>query len=96
MRPPSPKVKASGELAGDKGSVERYEQLRGCALHGELDGGRMGLALLQRRGVVAWMAAWQSTAPCTRPARAVGEPPAGSQEIVGVLASMALACIAGE
>jgi hypothetical protein len=95
VRLPSPKVKASSELAGEQGSVERYEQLRGCALDGAPEGGRMGLALLQRRGIVAWMAAWQGTT-LTPAARTASEPPAGSREIVGVLATMALACLPRE
>jgi hypothetical protein len=62
-----------------------------------LDGapaGRLGLALLQRRGVVAWTRAWpsQPAAPVA-PRRALTVPPAG-EEIVGVLATMALACLA--
>ena len=91
-------MEASGELAGDGGGdVERYEQLRACALAGEPDGWRLGLALLERRGVAAWTRAWQSAAPApsSQPARSPLEPPAGAGEIVGVLASMALACLAG-
>jgi len=92
-------VEASDELAGDRvvGDVERYERLRACALSGERDGWRLGLALLERRGVAAWSRAWRESAP-TRPApvaRAAVEPPAGAGELVGVLASMALACLAG-
>ena len=95
-------MEASGELArdGDEGGdVERYERLRACALAGEPDGWRLGLALLERRGVAAWTRAWQSTAPVPSapPARAAVEATtgAGAGEIVGVLATMALACLAG-
>ena len=93
-------METSGERAsdgnGDDGDVGRYERLRGCALSGEPDGHRLGLALLERRGVAAWMRAWQTTAPApsSPPPAAVGAP-AGTDEIVGVLASMALACLAG-
>lgn len=83
---------------GDGGDVERYERLRACALAGEADGWRLGLALLEWRGVAAWARAWQSTAPASpapSPARPALEPPAGAGEIVGLLASMALACLAG-
>ena len=89
---------AGGELAGDgSGDVERYERLRACALGSEPDGWRLGLALLERRGVAAWTRAWQTTAPAPPPlppGPAV-EAPAGDGEIVGVLATMALACLAG-
>jgi hypothetical protein len=90
-------VEASDEPAGDGGDVERYERLRACALSGEPDGWRLGLALLERRGLAAWTRAWQDTAPlpAAAPARPAVEPPAGAGELVGVLASMALACLAG-
>ncbi len=91
-------MEASSERAGDGVSdVERYERLRGCALAGEPDGHRLGLALLERRGLAAWTRAWQETAPLpsAAPARPAVEPPAGAGELVGVLASMALACLAG-
>jgi hypothetical protein len=74
--------------------VERYEQLRAQALDGDPSGVRLGLALLERRGVVAWTRAWQTTTP--PPARsAIAIPVADSDQLVGVLASMALACVFG-
>jgi hypothetical protein len=90
-------VEASGELAGDANDVERYERLRACVLGGEPDGHRLGLALLERRGVAAWTRAWPATAaaPAPPPARPAVEAPVGAGELVGVLASMALACLAG-
>jgi hypothetical protein len=90
-------VEASSELAdGNRGGhVERYERLRHCALAGEPDGHRLGLALLERRGLVAWSRAWQQSAPPAPPAGRAVEPPAGADELVGVLAAMALACIGG-
>lgn len=78
------------------GDVERYEQLRLRALGGEPSGFRLGLALLERRGVAAWARAWQATTP-PREQRASGsvlELPAASGELVGALASMALARVA--
>jgi len=70
-------------------------------LGGGPDGWRLGLALLERRGVAAWTRAWQTTAPAAvvAPARLAVNPPVESLvgaagEIVGVLASMALACLA--
>lgn len=91
-------MEASGELAGGEvGDVERYERLRRSALSGEPDGWRLGLALLERRGLAAWARAWQSTAPASSPqrARSAVAVPSGADEIVGVLATMALACVAG-
>jgi hypothetical protein len=74
--------------------VERYEQLRARALGGDAGGWRLGLAVLEHRGVVAWTRAWQATAPTpTRPAPV--ESVAVSDELVGALASMALACVSG-
>ena len=74
--------------------VERYEQLRAQALEGDPSGLRLGLALLERRGVVAWTRAWQTTTPtAARPA--ITTPAADTDQLVGVLASMALACVAG-
>ena len=78
------------------GDVERYEQLRSRALGGDPSGFRLGLALLERRGVAAWARAWQGTAPA-REQRASGsvlELPAARGELVGALASMALARVA--
>lgn len=90
-------MEASDERAGDGGDVERYERLRGCALAGEPDGYRFGLALLERRGVAAWARAWRQTAPApsAAPAAAAAETPAGAGELVAVLAAMALACLGG-
>ncbi len=77
--------------------VERYEQLRAHALDGEPSGFRLGLALLERRGMAAWSRAWDSTAS-PRPAVAVPAPTAlasaADDELVGALASMALARVA--
>lgn len=88
---PGPKVEAAGDRR-EAGDVERYEALRRQALGGESSGWRLGLALLQRRGVVAWARAWPGTPP-TAPARVPAEVPVGGDELVGVLATMALACL---
>jgi hypothetical protein len=82
------------------GDVQRYEQLRSHALDGEPSGFRLGLALLERRGVAAWARAWGGTAPARPAARpqpatttACAPLPVGD-ELVGALASMALARVA--
>ena len=79
-------------------SVEGYERLRARALGGEADGWRQGLGVLQQRGLAAWLRVRQATAPTVArptPARA-GSPIAGGvdAELVGLLASMALAVAA--
>jgi hypothetical protein len=86
------------EPSGCPGDVERYEQLRRHAFGGDPAGWRLGLALLERRGVAAWARAWRGTAPvrdAQLSATAVVELPAPSGELVGALASMALARVAG-
>ncbi len=75
--------------------VDGYEQLRARALSGGIDGWRLGLGVLQQRGVAAWLRVRQATVPTVSfptPARA-GTPLAGGveAELVGLLASMALA-----
>ena len=85
------------DASAGAGDVERYEQLRSRALDGEPSGFRLGLALLERRGVAAWARAWEGTAPAReaqRPAGSVVELPAASGELGGALASMALAGVA--
>lgn len=79
--------------AGAAIDVERYEQLRGQALAGGPSGFRLGLALLERRGVAAWTRAWQTTTPATPPQRTGGavEPPGDTRQLVDALAAIALA-----
>jgi len=86
---------AAAERDPDR-AAERYERLRACALAGEPDGHRLGLALLERRGMAAWARAWQEAAlPPSSPAPPAVELLAGAGDLVGVLASMALACLTG-
>jgi hypothetical protein len=86
-------VEICDERVGDGADVERYEQLRRRALGGDATGWRLGLAVLQRHGVAAWTRAWQATAPAP-PARPAVATPLDSDGVVGVLAAMALACLA--
>jgi hypothetical protein len=84
---------AAGERDGDGTDVQRYETLRRRALGGEASGWRLGLAVLQRRGVVAWLRAADKIIP-SPPVRPPADVPAGvGDELVGVLATMALACL---
>jgi predicted MFS family arabinose efflux permease len=80
--------------------VEGYEQLRQCALCGDAAGWRLGLAVLQHRGVAAWLGVWRdvATPAPTRPGlqRLSTRPEVVrvGDELVGVLASMALHAVA--
>ena len=78
--------------------MDGYERLRARALGGDVDGWRLGLGVLQQRGVAAWLRVRQATVPTVSPptpSRA-GSPIAGGVdgELVGLLASMALAVAA--
>jgi len=95
----APKVEAGNDIdgAGDDRSdgVHDYEQVRARALGGEADGWRLGLGVLQQRGVTAWLRMRQAAVPT------ISAPPpswaerrvagAVEAELVGLLASMALA-----
>jgi hypothetical protein len=72
--------------------VDGYERLRAQALTGDTDGWRLGLGVLQQRGVAAWLRVRQATAPTVaRPTPARAGSPSAEAELVGLLASMALA-----
>jgi hypothetical protein len=79
--------------------VDGYEQLRARALGGEADGWRLGLGVLQQRGVAAWLRLRQATVPKVAPPTPAwtAPPVAGGveAELVGLLASMALAVATG-
>jgi len=75
--------------------MERYEQLRRHAMDGEASGWRLGLALFQGRGMAAWLRACRQTAQPSAPS-VDGPPfrePLGGDDLVGALATMALACV---
>lgn len=65
--------------------------MRARALAGDGAGWQLGLALLQRRGVLAWTRAWPQQ---PAPVRACLPAPAAGDELVGALATMALARLA--
>ena len=85
---------------GDRSDVvDGYEQLRARALGGDADGWRLGLAVLQQRGVAAWLRVRQAAAARRSrrprpPGRRRPSPGAWTAELVGLLASMALAVAA--
>jgi hypothetical protein len=79
--------------------AEQYEQLRRGVLGGHADGWRLGLGVMSGQGLAAWMrtagAAGAPTAPPRTPTStpAFRQPPPGSltDQVVAVLAQMALA-----
>jgi hypothetical protein len=76
------------------GDIERYEALRRRAMEGEESGWRLGLAVLQRQGVAAWLRIAQGVA-APSPLRPAGDLPVGSDALVRALTTMALACVGG-
>jgi hypothetical protein len=87
-------VDVASDRGGDGADVERYEMLRRRALDGEAAGWRLGLAVLVRQGVAAWLRVGDAI-PASPPTRPPEPGPAGGDELVGVLATMALACLDG-
>ena len=93
-------MEARNEITEDlgEGTVDGYEQLRRRALCGDVDGWRLGLGVLQHRGVAAWLGVRTAMAP-VRPTPGRPLPPATAggvaAELVGLLASMALAVATG-
>ena len=67
--PPPPKAaESSGDIAGPGDDVDGYEQLRAQALAGDAGGWRLGLGVLQHRGVAAWLPPGTPCPPRHRPA----------------------------
>lgn len=81
--------------------TDGYERLRAVVLGGAPDAHRLGLAVLARQGLAAWMTVWAQTptpATVSAPHRPPAAGPDGTQgspdsEIVRVLAAMTLAHI---
>src|SRR5258707_14406772 len=80
-----PKVETRNDIddTGGDGSdvVDGYEQLRARALGGDADGWRLGLGMLQQRGVAAWLRVRQAAVPTVSPPR----PPGQRRALPGVL-----------
>ncbi len=66
-------------------------------LRGDAGGWRLGLGVLQNRGIAGWLAAWDDL-PDPVPAPRPGPPPrpaaGGGEQLVAALATMALSCLA--
>jgi hypothetical protein len=85
------------DTAGERSDVvDGYERLRAKALCGDTDGWRLGLGVLQQRGVAAWLRVRQATVPAACPPVRAAPLSAGGVDgqLVGLLASMALAVAA--
>ena len=90
--PAIPKVEARNEITDDADNddaVEGYEQLRRRALCGDADGWRLGLGVLQHRGVAGWLRVRSASTP-VRSAPARPMPCGVDAELVELLTSMAL------
>ena len=86
-------MESADECSCTTGDIEAYESLRARALCGDGAGWRLGLAVLERQGVVAWLRLRESIST-PAPIRVAGNGPIDNDALVGVLASMALACVA--
>ncbi|MGW1616723.1 hypothetical protein ACWCQZ_46490 [Streptomyces sp. NPDC002285] len=73
----------------------RYEELRTAITDGTGEGWRLGRGVLAAKGMAAWVSAWRPLLPTALPARGQQLPglPGDSDELVRVLAAMALAHI---
>jgi hypothetical protein len=93
-------VEAGNEIhhAYDGGSevVDGYERLRARALCGDVEGWRLGLGVLQHRGVAGWLRVRTATAPARPAPSRSALPLAGDAdaELVELLTSMALTVLA--
>ena len=95
-------MEAGNDIDGTGGDrsdvVDGYERLRARALGGQPDGWRLGLGVLQQRGVAGWLRVRQAAMPTVSPptpTRAGWRLTGGVEaELVGLLASMALAVAA--
>ncbi|MDP9073709.1 MAG: hypothetical protein M3N98_05935 [Actinomycetota bacterium] len=67
--------------------------MRAHALAGEMSGWRLGLSLFQGRGMATWLAACRDTTPPPPPSPTRSSTGGAGDELVGVLATMALAAL---
>ena len=79
---------------------QEYERLRAVVVDGQREPGCLGLALLARQGVAAWISAWETLNPSVP---RCGEPGTQAEylvddlraEVAVVLAEMALSAVKG-
>jgi len=73
--------------------VARYEELRRHAVERQILAGRLGLAVLLRQGLAAWVEQWSKVpapAPSTERSRPSPLSDDNSADVINVLAAMAL------
>jgi len=73
--------------------VTRYEELRRHAVERQILAGRLGLAVLLRQGLAAWVEQWSKVpapAPSAERSRPSPLPDDSSADVINVLAAMAL------
>jgi hypothetical protein len=81
--------------------MDGYEQLRRRVLDGDVSGWRMGLAVVQHRGLAAWLRVRRSVCPPPAGTAALGAPATVGglggigDQLVAVLAGMALGVVRG-
>jgi hypothetical protein len=78
------------------GPVARYEELRRHTVERQILSGRLGLAILLRQGLAAWVDQWSkmpAPAPSTERSRPSPLPDSTSTDLINVLAAMALSQI---
>jgi hypothetical protein len=78
------------------GHVARYEELRRHTVERQILAGRLGLAILLRQGLAAWVEQWSKVpapAPSTERSRPSPLPDSTSTDLINVLAAMALSQI---
>jgi len=77
------------------GHVARYEELRRHTVERQILVGRLGLAILLREGLAAWVEQWSKVpAPApTKRFRPSPLPDSSSTDLINVLAAMALSQI---
>ena len=75
--------------------ISRYEELRRHAVERQILAGRLGLAVLLRQGMAAWVEKWSKMsapmpAPSGETSRPCPLPDDTSADVINVLAAMAL------
>ena len=91
---PAPLARSDG---GPGTMTADYEALRSAVLQHGVGGPRLGRAVIERAGMVAWMEAWSAAppAPTSTAADSVLVRSAAGTEAVQILVGMALAVMGG-
>ena len=84
---------SAGPRQSTPGHVARYEELRRHAVEQQILAGRLGLAILLRQGLAAWVEQWSAVptpAPSVERSRPSPLPDDTSMDVINVLTAMAL------